>query len=377
MNKIKVLHIHWIGHTGGAERFLRDIMQFFDKDKFEHAICFLAESGLLKEYCIKFGIPHYSLHMKSGLSLIAGVKLLKILNEFNPDIVHVHTRNYFINILFMLHPRIKRMYSEHGGSFEPSQDPKEVERYKNFYRTFIKHYQRVLTNAEYLRSKILEWTGLSADKVKIYNYGIETVRYGNCSQRETFRKSWNVPHGHKVVGIVGRLVEQKGIDDFIRICHEINCLDQTLFYIIVGDGPLRQTLENLSRELQVKIVFLGDRQDLPALLTTFDVFVFTSKWEPFGIIILETLASGVPVVGFKIPGMQAIIEKGGGAVLVDNRDHKRTAQEVISLLNDPQKYDLLVKEGRSNVENNFEVKRNISLLEKEYCDILGAHFKSF
>jgi glycosyltransferase involved in cell wall biosynthesis len=371
MSKINVLHILWTGKTGGAERFVRDIMLFSCKEKFNHAVCFLAESGPLGEHIKALGIPVYSLKMASGLSLAAGFRFLRVLQNFHPQIVHSHTRNYLINIFLLLAPNIKRIYSEHGGSFEPTATASDIKKYQKFYRTFIRHYHLVLTNAEYLREKIIEWTRLPADQVKIYNYGIESAKYGNTAQRNSLRQQWNVPPENKVVGIVGRLVEQKGIDDFIRVCHEIQRLEPRCSFVIVGNGPLRQNLEGLARQLNVPVLFLGDRQDLPELLPAFDVFVVTSNWEPFGIVLLESMASGVPVVGFKVPGMSALIEKGGG-VLLEGRPHQDLARLTVKILGDPFRYEELAHAGVENVRNNYDVHRNINLLEQEYCVILTA-----
>ena len=181
-----------------------------------------------------------------------------------------------------------------------------------------------------------------------------------------------IPAGNKVVGIVGRLVEQKGIDDFIEIAARIQERQKDCSFIVVGDGPLRVELEKMAQERKVPIKFTGDRQDLPELLPVFDIFIFTSRWEPFGIIILESLASGVPVVGFAVDGMRAIIEKGGGGILVQNRDHAKVAEAACSLLNDQRRRDEVARQGYENVQKNFEVKENIKALEEEYQGILNA-----
>ncbi len=275
MKKIKVLHIHWKGHTGGAERFLRDIITYSDTDRFEHAICFLAQGDQLASQLKAFNPPIFELGMKSGTSIREGFKFLNVLKTFKPDIIHGHTRNYFINVLLLAYPKLLKVYSEHGGGFEPTAPGGDIDRYEKFYRFFISRYNLVLTNAEYLREKILAWTKLANVQVKIYFYGIEITRYGDRSHTESLRKEWGIPPEAKVIGIVGRLVEQKGIDDFIKIASEIQKSNKECRFVVVGDGPLRPMLEKMTQDLKVEILFLGDRQDLPKLLPAFDIFVFT------------------------------------------------------------------------------------------------------
>lgn len=370
MSTVNVLHVLWSGRTGGAERFVRDIIRYSDKGRFRHSVCFLSEGGVLAEQMIQLGASVHYLGMKNGLSLGAGLRFIEVIRREDPRIIHNHVRNYFTNFLLFLFPRIKKVYSEHGGSFDPKINSPEMDRYRRFYQIFVRGYDLVFTNAEYLRQIILGYTRHRPEKVKIYHYGIEPQRYGDRSWVAAIRSELKIPVQHKVVGIVGRLVEQKGIDDFIRIAAEIRNHRADCSFVVVGDGPLRPQLEALARELRVDIIFLGDRQDLPRLLPVFDLFVFTSRWEPFGIIILESLASKVAVTGFAVDGMRAIIEKGGGGVLIENRDHLKVAQAAADILSNPARQNQLAAEGYANVQKNFDVRTNIRALEGEYLRII-------
>ncbi|MEA3323289.1 MAG: glycosyltransferase family 4 protein, partial [Patescibacteria group bacterium] len=122
------------------------------------------------------------------------------------------------------------------------------------------------------------------------------------------------------------------------------------------------------------IIFLGDRQDLPELLNVFDIYIFTSKWESFGIMMLEVLATKVPVVGFEVPGNREIIQKGGGGILIEERDHGKVAKIAVDLLEDNKKYNELSKEGYLNVQKNFSVQKTIKILEEEYSLLLKEEF---
>lgn len=173
-----------------------------------------------------------------------------------------------------------------------------------------------------------------------------------------------------MIGVVGRLVEQKGMDDFIRVAHEIQKMRQDVVFLIIGDGKKRMTLERMSLQYDVDILFLGDRSDVPDLLSIFDVFLFTSKWEPFGIVLLEAMAAKVPILGFAVGGAREIIDKGGG-VLFDKRDHKKLAQLTVQVLGDQKTHERLSAQGYANVMRNFNIVKCIKKLEWSYFSVLA------
>jgi glycosyltransferase involved in cell wall biosynthesis len=103
----------------------------------------------------------------------------------------------------------------------------------------------------------------------------------------------------------------------------------------------------------------------------FDVFMCTSRWEPFGIAVLEAMAAEIPVVGFAVDGIREIVEKGGGAVLIEGRDYDTLARTVIRLLDDPQASRQLAAQGLANVKSNFDIRTNIKVLENVYTALVG------
>ena len=217
-----------------------------------------------------------------------------------------------------------------------------------------------------MRNKIVEVTKIKPQKIKVYYYGIDIDKYENDPANSNLKAKLNIPGNNRVLGMVGRLAEQKGVDDFIKIASEIQKLSSQCSFVVIGDGSLRADLERMAVKYKVDIKFLGDRQDVPELLSIFDVFIFTSRWEPFGIVVLEAFAAKLPVVGFKVPGMREIIEKGGGGILIEERDHCKVAKIAVDLLEDSKKYSELSKEGYLNVQKNFNVQKTIKILEEEY-----------
>lgn len=363
MQKTKVLHILWSGRSGGAERFVRDITLHLDRDRFENTVIFLSEGGWLADSIAENGTKVFYLGMRHGFSLLAALKILRVLRAVSPRIAHIHCRNFLINLILIFFSRVPCVYFEHGGNLIGDHPEKEA----IFYKLFGPFFKVVLANSEYVKSQVIKVSGLPEEKVKTFYIGIDPVPYSVTIDKDEIKRGIGIPPANKVVGIVGRLTPAKGMDDFIKVCAHLDKLkgDERYTYLIVGNGPLLGELEKLADELRVDIKFLGDRQDVPRILKTFDVFVFTSKWEPFGIVLLEAMAAGVPVVGFEVPGADEILLKAG-AIIIPQRDTTIAAKAVIDLLEDGKMTAAIRAAGFKNISENFNIKKSMLALENIY-----------
>lgn len=365
-DKIQVMHFLWSGHSGGMERFVRDVTRTSNKARFEHSVCFLSEGGWFADDMLKSGTRIAYLGMKTGFSAARSMRIPYVIRKWRPHIIHNHIRNYFLNIYLLNYPTIPKIFFEHGGDFLGKSPHRDI----SFYKYFARQYDVILANSEYVRQQIVGLKTIDPQKVRTFYIGIDPKPYQQCRSRYKIKQLLSINGHKKVIGVVGRLVEQKGMDDFIRVAHEIQKMRQDVVFLIIGDGKKRMTLERMSLQYDVDILFLGDRLDVPDLLSIFDVFLFTSKWEPFGIVLLEAMAAKVPILGFAVGGAREIIDKGGG-VLFEKRDHEKLAQLTVQVLGDQKTYERLSAQGYANMMRNFNIASSIKDLEKEYMALLS------
>ncbi len=160
---------------------------------------------------------------------------------------------------------------------------------------------------------------------------------------------------------VGRLKEPK---TFVTLARALARLDASTFSAsIVGDGPDRAQVE---RELRGPVTLLGERDDVPGLLRSSDVFVLSSDSEGLPLSILEAMACGLPVVASAVGGVPELL--GDAGVLVPPRDEKALAEALRDLLGDPARRRALGAAARSRVEESFSLAQmraaHISLYER-------------
>jgi glycosyltransferase involved in cell wall biosynthesis len=162
----------------------------------------------------------------------------------------------------------------------------------------------------------------------------------------------------RIVG-VGRLVEQKKFQHFLNVIARLQAVSATDIRVkIVGDGPLRPQLEKRAVELGLKretLRFAGALLDMSAVYREADIFLLTSAWEGTPNVVLEAMASGLPVVATRVGGVSEIISHGETGFLLDVGDENAMAETLLQLINDPQLRATIGDNARQYVHCNHSV----------------------
>ena len=141
--------------------------------------------------------------------------------------------------------------------------------------------------------------------------------------------------------------------------------------LVVGDGPLREELEQYAEESGIaqKVIFLGERYDVPEILKVSDCFVLCSDYESFGLVILEAMMCGVPVIATRVGGIGEIIEDAVVGTLILKNDTKALADAVIKIRNNPQYFQEIAARAKDHVINHYGIDRTIRAYERIYKDV--------
>ena len=158
-----------------------------------------------------------------------------------------------------------------------------------------------------------------------------------------------------IVGTVGRLIEQKGLEVFIAAAARVAEQRSDVAFQIAGEGPLRATLAQQIAALSLtdRIQLLGNRSDVPDLLRQFSVFVSSSRWEGMPYALLEALAARRPVVATQVLGSEELIQHGVTGLLVPPADPVALSDAMLRLLDDRIFAHQLAEAGRDLVEREY------------------------
>jgi glycosyltransferase involved in cell wall biosynthesis len=168
-----------------------------------------------------------------------------------------------------------------------------------------------------------------------------------------------------IIGSVGRFTEAKGYKYLLRSFPEIkqNCADAQL--LLIGDGELMPDLKRKARATGYSedVFFTGFISNVFPYLSSFDIAVFPSLWEGFGLTPVEAMATKCPVVASDIPAFREVINDAG--LLVESKDELGLAEAVISLIEDPTRREKLGEKGYERAVEHFSIERTV----EEYADL--------
>jgi glycosyltransferase involved in cell wall biosynthesis len=227
--------------------------------------------------------------------------------------------------------------------------------------------------SENLRESLIRDHGIAPERItKIYN-GIELDRYRPFLECQgSFRTECLVGKDDFLVGSVGRLVYEKGYEFLLKATPLILASCPRAKIVIVGDGPLKSKLRNLTRELGIveSCLFVGFREDIANILSSLDVFVLPSIMEGLPIVILEAMAMAKPIVASDIDGSREQVENGRTGILIPPREPQALAEGINQLLKDRFQAQGFGMEARKQVEEMFDIRRQVALHEEVYKGLL-------
>ena len=165
---------------------------------------------------------------------------------------------------------------------------------------------------------------------------------------------------------MGRFQESKRFDILLDLMAMLKAEDVLL--LLVGDGPMFAALKSKAASLGIsdRVVFTGEDADARLWMSAFDIFCFPSEDEGLPNAVMEAAAAGVPIVGWRSPFLEEILEDGRSAVLVERGDVQALQGAITALIRDPERRNRLGLSGRSRVLNTFSVRRLVDGMTLTY-----------
>lgn len=298
----------WVG--GGVEAVLMNYYTHIDRSKIQFDfICDSDSTDIPYEKIESLGgrvilIPPYQKIFKYQK------ELKKVLKEGNYKIVHSHINSLSVFPLFAAKRAGVPVRIAHSHSTSNKKEWK-----KTIIKNILRPFSRLFATDYMACTKHAgDWLFGSKSNVYILNNAIDIDRFKYVENiRENKRKELNIPKDVKVIGHVGRFVEQKNHDFLIDVFNEVHKEDKDIILALIGQGPLMEKMREKIKELGLEknVRFLGQRSDINELYQAMDLFVFPSIYEGLGMVLVEAQCSGlkciasteVPIVAKVIPDL--------------------------------------------------------------------------
>ncbi len=268
-------------------------------------------------------------------------------------IVH-QSRDLFMGVMacLMTGKQCRLIYSQHMHIGSDKHD---------LYHSWL--YRRIdamITPAQWLADRVLEKTSVPRERLHVVTWGIEVERFrSHKPDKLEARTKFGLPADAAVIGLIGRLDPKKGQDVAIRALAQVHAAGHQAHLLIVGDQSFgegdgyAERVHQLVQDLNLAehVHFFPYQDEIEQAYAALDIFVLASKSECYGMVTVEALVCGLPVIGTNDGGTISLIDHGRNGLRVKPFDVDDLASNLIDLLRDRAKMDRL---GRTAFEESAE-----------------------
>jgi len=355
---MKILQICSARSIGGGERYLADLSNSLVGRGHDVFVALAPEAPLKDELS---AVPKDNIlfsRMRNALDVFSAFELADFIRRSDIEIIHAH---------------LARDYPLAAFAARLAKKPFVLTRHvlfplKRLQKLILKNVGGVIAPSNAIADSLEKQNLFSPEKITIIRYGINLEHFSQAEKtlNEIF-----------VVGTIGHLAPIKGHDVFIRAAEIVLKKQQNIRFIIVGEdksysGENRRALEDLIARLDLKskIELVGWTDDVRPFLRKFDLFVSAARAEAFGLVMVEAMVFGLPVIATGSEGALEIIEDGTSGVLVPNEDAETLAEKILELFEDKEKREHLIRNGRQRVDQHFSLERMVTKTEEFYRHVL-------
>lgn len=370
--KINIVHlIPSIGFGGGAENVVYNLCRTIDASRFQITLLYWGVHQDLADPIRATGAQVVKLPLKSVVSFNSLLKVASEIKRVKGDLLHTHFMDAdLLGFLASKLAGIPMVMEVHSFPFPDNA------RHAWRYRLMSGGMRKIICVSRKVQEHVRQLTGIGEGKCEVIYNALDFAQFDARlakADRLALRESLGVKADDIVVGNVSRLIADKGHEYLIKAMPSIMLGNPRVKLLIVGDGPLRGSLERLASDLGLggRVVFAGKRTDVPELLTVMDIFVFPTFNEAFGICVLEGMAAAKPIIATDDAGIPEIITHEKSGLLVHPGDADAITGSLRRLLNDAALRQRLAENARRRVQD-FGIDNMTDAYERLYAELAGA-----
>lgn len=351
---MKIMHVMLSLDYGGAEKVATNLINKMSQDRYDFSVCTLDRLGSAS-HGLNSNTRIECANRVSGLDLQLPFRMAKIIRKFSPDIVHAHncTALLYGALAARLAGVKKIVVTQHGSIADESNKVKSV---LKLYSGLISKNIAVSKTVETCIKNIYEPAGA---KTELIINGIDEDYYSKIAgANNNLKADLGIKGNEFVIGHVARLSPEKDQTTLIRAFAKVLERSKAVKLIIVGDGPLRKSMETLSTELGIadKVIFAGFQDNIRSFLNIFDIFVLPSIREGTSLTLLEAMAMELPVIATDVGGNPDIVINNETGLLVPSKDIDALSGAILKLHNYSLLRNKMGKAGRARVDRNFSLR---------------------
>lgn len=368
---LRVLHVISGIDVGGAENHLLTLCTCLAERDYDVTVAYLKGKGGLADEFRAAGTSVVEVGIRADADPLGFLNLVRHVRNADYDIVHGH----------LFHGNVYGVTAAALGGVpnivsSKHNDPPFWRRqpYAFIHEVTLRQADLVLPISDHVREYLLANSRVERAKVETVHYGLDPSPFDSVGEdivAET--RAEFVDDETPLLGTVARLTEQKDLETLLRSFANVREDGTGAHLAIVGRGEQAERLQSLAADLGVVpyVTFTGFREDIPALMRAFDVFALTSRWEGFGVVLLESMAARTPVIVSDVSAIPEVVEDKKTGLLVEPGNVQGFATAIESLLSAPDKRREMGEAGRERLEREFTVERMVDEIATRYDRLLS------
>ena len=371
--KIKICHFVNIitGTTDGVYTHILMLLKNLDPEKYEQILVFHGGDKITSEVSA-LGIKVIELpSLNKKFSLRVFKDFVEVVTTNNVDIIQAHLlKPYIIAGLVNIFLTRKVIFNYNGLFIDNvyySYGEKLIYKIFHLIISIFGSVDLAVVPSK-TSAKLLEDETSGFKKVLVYYNGYNKLTRNPSEESENIL---TLPENVFVIGIVARLEIQKRIDKSLLLIRELINRGLAIKGVFIGDGPLKDNMISLSRELNLEdyVIFLGYRHNICDYYKYFDVLLFTSDWEGFPLSIWEAMAAGIPIVSTDVGGIREVIEAENCGFIYPCNYMEEGINHIITLYNQPKLRKTMGRNGSEALATKYSINNFRSFFEELYKDL--------
>ena len=357
--KIKILHVAQA--AGGVDRYIRMLLKYLDKDKFDNVLVCSQDFHEDDYRELADSFEQVEMTRAIGGNDIKAIKeVRKLIRKYKPDIVYAHSSKAGA-IARVADIGLKNycIYNPHGWAFNIRCSEKKKKMYSAIEKIAALFCDKIICISDAEKQSALEKKICKEDKLRVIFNGGDIDAYENGIHGTVKRNDLSIPEDAFVVGMVGRMSPQKAPDVFIKMAKQVKDKVPNAHFIIVGTGNQEAEIRKYAEEngFSDSLHITGWVDNPMSYVELFDVACLLSRWEGFGLALPEYMMVGKPIVATSVDAIPNIIKDGENCLLVEVDDATVASEAVLRIYREDGLRDRLIAQGMEDVHKKFDARR--------------------
>jgi glycosyltransferase involved in cell wall biosynthesis len=334
------------------------------------------EKGWFGELLEAEGIKLQHLHMDHKYDPWVIFKLVRLQKDY--DVVHAHGWPiiFFVALASLVANRPVYALTEHSVT---NRRRRPVFRWLD--RFIYSRFDRIVAVSQAVAESLADWQPQTQDKITVIYNSIQMAYLRTAEEKNTIRQRLNLDEQTPVIFASGNFRLAKGFDLLLQSM--VTLLDKYRrqspdnemlpVLVITGEGELQNAIVELAMKLGIRdqVRFLGFRTDMPHILNAADLFVLSSRWEGCPMVVLESMALGIPILATNVGGVPELVEDNQTGKLIPPGNPTALANGMYELLRDRKQAECLADEGQQRLVQKFEIEANAQRMTTMYRQAMG------